>query len=211
MFTQTEQLIGVVILFLFGSKKANASGKSNPDDDGADLVKRANQKAALDWVPLFEKEGAPEDYADAAARWVGLESSGNPRAVSSAGERGLTQLGPATQKEGALTDTEWSALLATTTTNQQHAHMALRVIDWLWLRADKYVPKSDTIDPATEPQDAVWYAYLYQQRPVDVRDGKLHGRAISMARELAQTWSGDAAKMHRLRAANVVAFGVPNP
>lgn len=213
MLNTTEELIGVVILFLFGSKAAKASekGKANPTDDGNDLLKRANQKAAMDWFEYFKNEGAPDDYADALVRWVGIESSGNPLAVSSQGERGLAQITPTTQKEGALTDAEWAATIAKTTTKQQHAHIAMRVVDWCWLRADKFLPSDDTIDPATEPQDAVWYAYLYHWRPVEVRDGKLHGRALPMARELATRWAGDPAKMHALRAANVIAFGDPSP
>lgn len=209
MLNTTEELIGVVLLFLFGSKKASAAGKGNASTDGDDLVRRANQQAALDWVPLFENEGAPADYADALARWAGLESTGNPRAISTVGERGLFQLGAADQKEGALTDTEWAALIAKSTTNQQHAHMAMRQANWLWHRAD---PKlTDPPDPVTDPISGIWYAYLEQQRPVDVRDGKLHGAALPMARELAVRWANDAGKMHRLRAANVVAFGVPTP
>ena len=109
----------------------------------------------------------------------------------------------------ALTDLEWSALLNPSTTNQQHAHMAMRQANWLWHRADPHI--ANPPDPVTDPISGIWYAYLEQQRPTDVRDGNLHGPALSMARELAQTWAGDAGKMHRLRAANVVAFGTPNP
>jgi len=212
MLNTTEELIGVVILFFLGSRKASAStsrGKSDPDADGADLVRRATQKTALDWLPLFENEGSGAEYGLALTRWAGIESSGNAHAVSTVGERGLFQLGAADQKEGALTDLEWSALLNPSTTNQQHAHMAMRQANWLWHRADPHI--ANPPDPVTDPISGIWYAYLEQQRPTDVRDGNLHGPALSMARELAQTWAGDAGKMHRLRAANVVAFGTPNP
>lgn len=207
MFGETEELIVVAALFflLAGKKKAAVTYT----DDDEELVARANQSAARDWIPLFENEGAPQAYAEALSRWAGIESSGNPHAVSPIGERGLFQLGQADQQEGALTDTEWAALIAPSTTNQQHAHMAMRQANWLWHRAD---PKlTDPPDPVNDPISAIWYAYLEQQRPVDVRDGHLHGQALPMARELAQTWRGDADKLHRLHAANVVAFGTTHP
>jgi hypothetical protein len=218
----TEELFAVAALLLLGAKrKASAAatsdkadaraGKADPDGEG--LLARANQQAAEDWVTLFENEGAPADYAEALARWAGIESSGNPLAVSSQGERGLLQLTATTQKEGALTSTEWDALISPSTTRQQHAHMAMELANWLWHKADALSggQAGDHVDPVTDPVSAVWYAKLYHQRPVDVRDAHLHGDALTMARELAQAWAGDAAKMHRLRAANVVAFGNPDP
>jgi hypothetical protein len=39
----------------------------------------------------------------------------------------------------------------------------------------------------------------------------MHGQALLMSRDLKERWKGDAKKMHRLRAANVVAFGVSDP
>jgi hypothetical protein len=212
LLNTTEELIGVVILFLIGSKKAKASttGK-NPDDDAASLLARANQHMSIDWIALFENEGEPAAHADAWARWAALESSGNPRKVSTLGERGLFQLGAAAQKDGALTDVEWSALLNPATTNQQHAHMALRQANWLWHRASKKITDPpDGVNAAEDFESGVWYAYLEQQWPADVTKA-LHGPALPMARELAVKWQNDPKRMHRLRAANVVAFGEPNP
>ena len=204
----TTELFVVVALFLFGGKSAKGSSSSSADDGDA-LMRRAEQKAALDWIPFFRNEGAPEDYAEALARWAGIESSGNPLEVSSEGERGLLQLTRTTQQRGALTETEWNALISKSTTNQQHAHMAMELANWLWHQADALI--TDAPDPVADPVDGVWYAKLYHQRPVDVRDGHLHGRALPMARELAERWKNDPQKLHYLRAANVVAFGVPNP
>lgn len=214
MLNTTEELIGVVILFfLVGKKKAQAStlDDGGSGSDGDKLQRRADQHMAIDWLALFLNEGAPHDEAEALVRWAALESSGDPHKVSTLGERGLFQLGAAAQKDGALTNTEWSALLNPATTNQQHAHMALRQANWLWHRAAaKITNPPDGVDAPEDDISAMWYAYLQQQWPADVTKA-LHGPALPMARELATRWANDPKKMHRLRAANVVAFGVPNP
>jgi hypothetical protein len=216
MLGTTEELFAVALLLLWGSRKAGASTKKKEtaaqhDADGEALLDRANQDAAMGWVDYFVNEGAPVDAADALARWAGIESSGNPRAVSSQGERGLMQLTHTTQQEGALTNTEWDELISPATTNQQHAHISMELVDWLWKKAMRYVDGGTALDGGKDPISTIWYAKLYHQRPVDVRDGHLHGPALAMARELAQRWKGDAQKMHYLRAANVVAFDNPDP
>lgn len=208
MLGTTEELFAVALLLL-GRSKGKKETPAKAEDDGAKLVARANQQAAHDWIDTFEGAGAGQTLAEALSRWAGIESSGNPLAVSPIGERGLLQLTLTTQQEGALGPAEWAALIQPSTPSEQHAHMAMELEDWLFHRAARYV--ANPPDPVTDPTSAVWYAKLYHQRPVDVRDGKLHGPALPMARELAQRWAGDAKAMHRLRAANVVAFGVPNP
>lgn len=202
----TGDLIIAMLLF-FGSKKgaaASATSKAAASDDGAKLLARANQAAALSWVPTFVQQDAPQQLAEALARWVGIESSGNPLAISSQGERGLLQVTHTTAlTEGALTPAQWEELRAPATTRAEHARIAMLLENWLWSRA-----KAHVANPPTDYISATWYAKLYHQRPVDVRDGKMHGPALPMAKELAVRWAGDAAAMHRLRAANVVAFGV---
>ena len=71
-------------------------------------------------------------------------------------------------------------------------------------RAARYIET-----PPVDPVDQIWYAYLYHQRPVDVRDSHMHGPAAEMSIELAADWHTDAHKLHRLMAANVVAWGDP--
>lgn len=181
-----------------------------PDSDA--LVKRANQKQAAAWANDFQQTGvdAPPDLALALARWVGLESSGDPYTPSRLGERGLLQIGKASfadaLKAGILTQSDWDKLISRSTPRTEHARLAYRLANWWWDRAKRYVK-----NPPKDRISAIWYAKLYHQRPVEVRDSGMHGDALPMARELATRWKSDAKKLHRLRAANVVAFGVPNP
>jgi hypothetical protein len=147
------------------------------------------------------------EEAAAMARWIGLESSGNALAKSRLNERGLMQAGAHTVAEGGLSSREWDALVNPATTRKQQAGLAMKYVAWLWERAKRYVEQA----PETFVPDQIWYAKLWHQWPVDVRDGELHGPAVDMARELAGRWYGDAKRMHRLRAANVVAFGTPTP
>lgn len=198
-------------LLLIGGKKALASSTgrrvlSSPEDDGAALVKRANQRRALDWAMVFVEGGADPVSADAFARWAGIESSGNALESSRLGERGLMQAGPQTVEEGGLLPVEWAALINPKTTRAQQAGLAVKYVDWLWRQAQRHLT-----EPPSSIVDQIWYAKLYHQRPVDVRDGHMHGEAAPMARELAERWAADALAMHRLRAANVVAWGTPAP
>jgi hypothetical protein len=210
----TSDLI-IAALLLLGGGAASAATKKRDEEvtadvDGLRLVSRANQATARAWAARFVQADAPQQLADGLARWAGIESSGNPLAASKLGERGLLQVGEQSalrEKPVMLTWSEWDALSRKETPSEQHAKIAMRVANWMWARAKLHI-KTDV------PNDfvsALWYGKLYHQRPVDVRDGKMHGPALPMARELAVRWAGDAAKMHRLRAANVVAFGVPTP
>lgn len=199
----TASLAVVALVFLLGKGKGVA-GKSSPQKD-ADLVKRANQAQAKAWVPILVGIGTPQMLAEATARWFGIESSGNPLAMSSGGERGLAQITRTSAlTEGALTTAEWEAMTNPKTTKQEHARIGVKVIDWCWTRAKKYVA-----NPTGNAMDAIFYAKLYHQRPVDVRDGQLHGPALLMSRELEERWRNDPVKLHYLHAANVITFGVP--
>jgi hypothetical protein len=215
--TGADQALLAIAALLMGKKGASGGGSkpsgsdartsSKAADDGAKLQARAAPSAGDKWYTLFVQQDVPQELARALVRWAGIESSGNPLAVSKKGERGLLQVTKTTAlTEGALTSAEWDALGNASTTGEEHARIAYKLANWLWQRAKKHV--------ANAPEDyisAVWYAKLYHQRPVDVRDGKMHGPALLMSRELAERWKNDAKKMHRLRAANVVAFGVSEP
>ena len=201
---------GGVLLLLLATKKALASTtKETPkkaDDDGAKLLARATQANANRWVTLFVDHPVSPLTAAALARWAGIESSGNATAHSRLDERGLMQAGASTVAEGGMSATDWSRLINSATTNKEQVALAVHYVNWLFERAAKYIAQAPK-----DPVDQVWYAKLYHQRPVDVRDGKMHGAAADMARELAERWKGDAKAMHRLRAANVVAWGTSEP
>jgi len=216
--TTAAAIVG--LLLLVGGKKALAAqpGKTapagaapppTPEEDGARLMERANQKAANAWAVVFaDVPGHPISPLSAAAlsRWVGLESSGKATNRSRLDERGLMQAGPASVTDGELTQAEFDQLIAPGTTKAQHAALAIKYVDALTNKAMTYVAH-----PPADPVELIWYAKLWHQRPVDVRDAGMTGDAIADARRLAQQWAHDAKAMHRLRAANVVAWGTATP
>lgn len=204
MLTKWEiaALVGGGIYLL--SRPSKAATKAAVTKNDSDLVRRANQGRAKEWVPILVYDlGIPEAEAEAAARWFGIESSGDPHAVSSEGERGLAQITKTSAlKEGALTQKEWDAMADVTTSDQEQARIALKVIAWCYQRATKYIKV-----PPIDPIEQIWYAKLYHQSPVEVKNAKLTGDALADAARLDKEWSGDAKKLHHLHAANVVAWG----
>lgn len=219
MFSTSDMALGVALLLL-GSKRKKGSGDktsstahapkhptgqvASPVEDAAHLLARANQTHGASWATLFSDVPVSPLVAQALARWAMLESSGNPVAVSKLGERGLMQAGPQTVSEGGMSKATWDKLTSRSTSLAEQAQIAVSYVDWLWQRAARYIEA-----PPVDPVDQVWYAYLYHQRPVDVRDGHMHGPAAEMSIELASTWHADPHKLHRLMAANVVAWGDP--
>lgn len=181
-------------------------------DDGAALMKRANQPGATAWAVVFAD--LPGNVlsplsAAALARWAGIESSGipvGPKNPSRLDERGLMQAGPASVVENELTQAEFDALKNPKTTRATQAVLAVKYVDALTNKAMTYVAR-----PPKDPIDLIWYAKMWHQRPVDVRDGGMTGDAHADARRLAQQWAADPKAMHRLRAANVIAWGTPTP
>ena len=220
MFSTGDIAVGVALLLL-GGRKAKASGGgasssahapkhptgqlASPIEDAAHLVARANQPTALVWASIFADVPTSPLVAQALARWAGLESSGNAYgAPSKLGERGLMQVGKQTVSEGGMSQATWDKLTKRSTSLPEEAAIAVDYVNWLWQRAARYIET-----PPVDPVDRVWYAYLYHQRPVDVRDSHMHGPAAEMAIELAADWHTDPHKLHRLMAANVVAWGDP--
>lgn len=190
-------------LLLSSKSSSAATVKVNKKTDD-DLVKRANQARAEEWSPILVYDlGVPQAEADADVRWFGIESSGDPLTPSKNGERGLAQITKTSAlTEGALTQKEWDAMADVTTSMQEQARIALKVIAWCYERATKYI-KTPPIDPI----EHIWYAKLYHQSPVDVRDGKLTGDAHADAARLEKAWANDGKRLHYLHAANVVAWG----
>jgi hypothetical protein len=207
-----EQIgVGALLYFLLGGKSKAATATQERAVDG-ELLRRANQGHASDpWFAIFTQDSHPpldHDIAAAVCRWIGIESSGDPTAVSSSGERGLVQITKTSAlTEGALTQAEWDAMISPTTSPQENARIAWKIIEWCWDRAKKYVAGG----VAKDAIDQIWYAKLYHQRPVDVRDGKLTGDAAADSRRLEKTWSGDPMRLRYLHAANVVAWNSLTP
>lgn len=217
MLSNKESAAALLGLFLLTrGKGAKAMPTTHAQQASADakLLSRANQPSALKWVDvLIDPAGLnlPVAVAEAVARWFGIESAGNPLAVSSQGERGLAQITKTSAlTEGALTAAEWAAMIDPATTQDEQVRIAWKVIQWCYRRATKYIHGA----PPTDEISQLWYAKLYHQRPVDVRDAELTGEAIADAHRLEMEWAGDPGKLHRLHAANVVAWGAlsaPSP
>jgi hypothetical protein len=207
-------VVGLYLLGRGGKADAGPRRATGPAS-GAAFERRANQKRALDWAPLFVSQDASPALAAGLARWAGIESSGNPLAVSPAkgskkrpgGERGLLQV-TGTTSEGIYTDPEWAAMQSPSTRNEEHARLALKLYRAMLVRARRRISNPP---PAADVASALWYAKIQHARPVDVTEARLHGPALQMARDLAIRWAGDDAKMRRLYAANVIAFGKAVP
>jgi hypothetical protein len=184
--------------------KPTEPGKSVPIYGPADkYVARANQQRAKDWIPDLVRAGAPPEIAERLARWIGLESSGNPLALSRIGERGLLQSTKTTALQGKLfTPGEWAELQSPNTTRARHAALALKQYVFHARRAALRV----TNRPAADSHDWVFYSKMDHTRPVDLQEAKPHGAAASMARDLQTRWASDPAKLQRLAMASVVGF-----
>jgi hypothetical protein len=203
---------GLAILFL-ATRNAKAAVAQKASSADASLITRANSPDALAWLgPIETALNLPDDVAQAVVRWIGIESgghgAGDPRGVSSQGERGLAQITRTSAlTEGALTLSEWNSLVDKNTGGDEQVRIAWKVIQWSYMRATKYIK----VPPAHDEIAQIWYAKLYHQRPVDVRDAELTGEAKSDAFRLEMEWAGDATKLHYLHAANVVAWNSLTP
>jgi len=201
------EMVGLAVgLYLLTKKTAAAVAAEVKAIDPA-LLARANQAHAHDpWFAVLTEDlhpPLPEDIAAAVCRWIGIESSGDPLAVSSQGERGLTQITHTSAiTEKALTQAEWDALISPTTSPQDQARLAWKIVEWCWDRAKKYVAGGHARDAI----DQLWYAKMYHQAPVEVRDGKMTGNAAADSARLERAWASDAKKIRHLHAANVVAW-----
>ena len=210
------EIIGAGIVAWMLTRKGDGTARSTPGapavsnktatpptEEAEKLVARANQKSALAWTDEFAAAAIPE-IAEAEARWAGIESSGNPYATSELGEYGLMQFPKDAVAQKILTKAEWDAIHDKSTQPEVHAALAARYVAQLAAKAAKHVK-----DFPADPVDRVWYAKLWHAYPKDVKEGKLHGPAREMARELLARSTGK--KLHRVLAANIIAFGVPTP
>lgn len=100
-----------------------------------DLAARARSGAA--WAPRMAARLGTNDAGAAAARWIGIESGGDPRNVSTLGERGLAQIMERSLPGLGMTRAEFDAMISPRTTDDQHADMAAKIIRNTVLKADK--------------------------------------------------------------------------
>jgi hypothetical protein len=202
----TPEWLGVGWMLYQLTKPSPAQVKATVAKVDAKLLARANQPAAQGWFGvLTQADGLdlPPDIAEAVCRWFGLESSGDPLAVSTAGERTLAQITKTSAlTEGALTQAEWDGSINPALSPHNQAALGWKVIEWCWARAKKYIPGGQAHDAI----DQLWYAKMYHQRPVDVRDGKMTGFAMDDSHRLEQQWANDPTQLHGLHAADVVAW-----
>lgn len=187
-----------------GARPVSNATATPPSEEAAKLIARANQESALKWEAEFGDATGNTDVAAAEARWIGIESSGNPYATSELGEYGLMQFPKDAVAQKILTQAEWNTLHDKSTPADVHARLNARYVAQLSNKAAKYVK-----DFPADPVDRVWYAKLWHAYPKDVKEGHLHGPARAMARELLSKSTGK--KLHRILAANIIAWGTPTP
>jgi hypothetical protein len=96
------------------------------DERARELLKRAQSGKA--WAARMARRLGTPESGDAASRWIGIESGGNPRASSSLNERGLAQVSKQSLKELGLDESDFNAMDSARTTDDQHADMAAAVI-----------------------------------------------------------------------------------
>ena len=183
----------------------NIRPASPPTSLSADaLVRRARQQRARDWIPDLVAAGAAPEVAEGLSRWIGIESSGNPLALSPLGERGLLQIMAGTAKDGAITPAEWDALSNPNTSRAEHARIALKQYAWHVKRARLRVTNPPPVD---DVPSWLWYAKYQHARPVSLRDAKPHGPALPFSRDLASRWANKPAEQKRIAISNIIATG----
>ena len=202
-----DALLILGALMLLGKRSSTGGSASGGSD--SDLLKRANGKRAHDWFVKLREHGASEHDANGLTRWMGIESSGNPLAISPIGERGLLQSTRTTALvEKLFTPEQWAALVDPNTTNDTHAMLALKQFAWHKMRAKRLIYNAP---PDHDVASWMWYAKAHHTRPQDLVEGKAHGPALQMTRDLQTRWKDKPAYVRRLRVANVIAFGELNP
>jgi len=198
-------------LWLMSRNKGESRGHSvETASSPSGLVNRATQSRAMAWAPYFQDVGEIPAVADALARWAGIESGGDPLAVSSLNERGLLQVGPQTIQEGGIDARDWDALIDPGTMPNTQAVLAAHYWRWLLLRAATHLAAPP---PDVDPVGQVWFAYQYHQRPKDFTQwGQLPNNAAQASAYLLgrARLNSDANLLKRVTASNVVAWGLPD-
>jgi hypothetical protein len=205
----TTQDLFIAALLILGASKAARAASATPTTkqkkaaDALDritgLQARANQASAKAWIPDLIAAGASPELAAILARWIGIESSGNPSKPSSAGEYGLLQILPSTAKD-ALTPGEWLQLKDPTTSRADQAKIALKQYRWHVANAKKWVKNFPS------GADETFYAKMSHARPADLSSKKPDGAAAPAARIMVKG-TNDPDLLLRLAAASVVRWG----
>lgn len=146
------------------AKKKAAAGaarqKAGGGGDTGRFIARANQPGATAWIPALMRAGAPQGLAEGIARWIGLESGGNPIAKSKLNEVGLLQIMPTTAR-AVFTPAEYAALSNPRTDRETHARLALKQFSYHRKRAG-------LTDRATIP-DQLFYSKVHHAYPRDLK------------------------------------------
>jgi hypothetical protein len=87
-----------------------------------------NAESGLKWADKLGKLLGGVPIGEAAARWVGIESGGNPLNASKMGERGLAQVLKSSLPQLGLTESDFAAMASAQTTADAHAALAAKVI-----------------------------------------------------------------------------------
>jgi hypothetical protein len=208
-------LIGLGLAFLLSQKGKNVgppsgAGVRESISSPAEFINRATQPKAMAWSPYFVDVGEIPAVADALSRWAGIESSGDPLAISVLNERGLLQVGPQTISEGGISQSDWDALTSPDTLPNQQAVIASHYWRWLLKRAATHLAG---LPPDNDPVGQVWFAYQYHQRPRDFTQwGPLPANAAQASAYLIGRGrlNNDMDLVKRVTASNVVAWGLPD-
>ena len=115
--TTGDLILAAIVVLTTAKNRAARAATPQKAADALDriakLQARANQEAARAWIPELVKAGASPFLAEALARWIGIESSGNPSKPSSAGEYGLLQILASTAKESSRVTARRTFMLRT--------------------------------------------------------------------------------------------------
>lgn len=204
-------LLVLALLFL-GRGGSSSKGGTMPNHltTPEEFIKRATGARAAAWAPYFVDVGESPAVADALARWAGIESGGDPAAISSLDERGLLQAGKQTVSEGGMSQADWDDYARADTLPNTVARISVDYATWLFKRAAGHLPP---IPPNMAPTDRVWFAYQYHQRPADFTQwGQLPNNAAGAAAYLLGRahLNNDPWLAKRVSASDVVAWGTPD-
>lgn len=126
------------------------------------------------WVSPLEKAGLSTDAATAAARWIGIESGGNPLVKSGLNERGLAQ---SMRGSGTFTDAEWAAMIDPKTSADTHVKLAIRTIT---------TAVKGTTGKTELTAQSIGLGKLYHGLPLMVRELREQGLLKSTVRDTLQ-------------------------
>lgn len=132
-------MLVLLALFLRGrgkpaaAKPGRASTPAARADFANEWVKRTGSlmsraRGGAVWAPRMSKLLGTPAAGAAAARWIGIESGGNPRITSKLEERGLAQVSKAELPQINMTLAQYDEMIDPKTSDDRHAELAAKVI-----------------------------------------------------------------------------------